>query len=106
MKYYINGQEVTKEQIKVQSYIEEYRFTLVKIFIIKYFQKNKAKVVASIALILAILFSIWLNVSAEEVTLETIIEKEEVTDQDIDKFIEIIENTYIEDEEITTENIE
>ena len=105
MKYYINGQEVTKEQIKVQSYIEEYRFTLVKIFIIKYFQKNKAKVVASIALILAILFSIWLNASAEEITLESIIEKEEVTDQDIDKFIEIIEGTQL-DYEITPENIE
>ena len=105
MKYYINGQEVTRDEIKLKSYIEEYRFTLVKIFIIKYFKKNTAKVVWITALILAILFSIWLNASAEEITLESIIEKEEVTDQDIDKFIEIIESTQT-DNEITPENIE
>jgi len=105
MKYYINGQEVTRDEIKLKSYIEQYRFTLVKIFIIKYFKKNTAKVVWVTALILSILFSIWLNASAEEVTLETIIEQEEHTEQDINKFIEIIESTQT-DNEIIPENIE
>lgn len=62
-----------------------------------YKMKQKIHIFCSIVLLFFIVL-LWFRVNAEEVTLETIIEKEEITDSDIDKFIEIIENTYIEEE--------
>jgi len=60
MKYYINGTEVTREEIKLQSYIEEYRFSLIKIFIIKYTKKNIHKIIAWLLVLIWILISISL----------------------------------------------
>jgi len=67
-------------------------------------------IVCTFALVI-LLWSIWIRgINAEEVTLESIIEKSEHTEQDIDTFVELLDKevgvSIMESEEITPENIE